>query len=360
MKSTIGRMFEGNFAIPSKFHPLRLDMQKQQIIRKTRSDESLSSVWPVQPSVNGADADRKTLYLVDSAVPYPRTPTKVLGQGGRRSRKRKLKIQGRLLQMIDPSQSGLNLNGVQVLLVDDNRNYRLLGQTLLQQYGATVVLAENGAEALEEVKKGNYDLVLMDIEMPVMDGVSSTREIRQLPGELASIPILAVTSHSLPEEYEAYRAAGINAVVSKPFETRELLEQVMALLPGKTMDVKEGEQEESYLDLSDLWDKARGHTAFVIQMLEIFLEDYPMYLEQLEELLMQEDWEQVKKVAHRMKSPASVIRTEVVLENLRFFEYYDTTSTERETMSRFAALKNASWDVIRDAKRELRELKEKQ
>lgn len=113
------------------------------------------------------------------------------------------------------------LKGCAVLLVEDNKFNSLVARLMLRNAGLEVSLAENGEEAVDAVSKQDFNIILMDIQMPVMDGVSATAAIR---GQLfCDTPIIALTAHALREEKDSYLAAGMNDFLSKPFQEQELL-----------------------------------------------------------------------------------------------------------------------------------------
>ncbi len=113
--------------------------------------------------------------------------------------------------------------GVRLLLVEDAEANQELVCTLLNAVGIEVDVAGNGAEAVEAVKTKAYDMVLMDVHMPVLGGVEATRIIRALGGALAAIPIVALSANVLPEQVEEYRQAGMDAHLGKPINPREML-----------------------------------------------------------------------------------------------------------------------------------------
>jgi CheY-like chemotaxis protein/nitrogen-specific signal transduction histidine kinase/HPt (histidine-containing phosphotransfer) domain-containing protein len=116
--------------------------------------------------------------------------------------------------------------GRSVLLVEDNATNRRVAELFLERAGCEVVLAADGGEALAALKDRRVDLVLMDVQMPVMDGLEATRRIRQeIPGG-ARIPVVGLTANALKEQAEACRAAGMDDVIAKPIE-RERLEAVL-------------------------------------------------------------------------------------------------------------------------------------
>jgi CheY-like chemotaxis protein len=116
--------------------------------------------------------------------------------------------------------------GSRVLVADDNAASRELVRALLRSVGHRVDLATNGAEAVAAVSRGGYDLVLMDVRMPVQDGISATRAIRALDGPVARVPIIALSANILTRQIETYRASGMDDHIGKPIATGELLAKV--------------------------------------------------------------------------------------------------------------------------------------
>ena len=113
------------------------------------------------------------------------------------------------------------IRGAKVLLVEDNDLNQEVATELLRSAGLVVDVAENGQIAVDKVQSANYDIVLMDMQMPVMDGVTATRIIRAMP-QFASLPIVAMTANAMQADREACRAAGMDDHVAKPIEPREL------------------------------------------------------------------------------------------------------------------------------------------
>ncbi|EKO3993959.1 response regulator [Vibrio fluvialis] len=118
------------------------------------------------------------------------------------------------------------LLGLKLLLVEDNSTNRLVATELLSQQGATIVEAESGAEALAALAQQEFSLVLMDVQMPDMDGYETTRRIRQIP-HFADLPILAMTANAMPEDKQACLNAGMNDHIAKPFHIGEVAEKIL-------------------------------------------------------------------------------------------------------------------------------------
>jgi len=125
--------------------------------------------------------------------------------------------------------------GLKVLVVDDNRTNQMVVEAILGVLGCTIYVACDGEEAVRMLRDGlACNIVLMDIQMPVMDGPTATRHIRNLPGPVASIPIIALTANVAPEQQAAYLAAGMDDFVPKPLELKVLLRAIVQAIERQT------------------------------------------------------------------------------------------------------------------------------
>jgi len=115
-----------------------------------------------------------------------------------------------------------------VLYVDDNESNRALVTAILATQRMDCQTADDGAQGLEAARTGDWDLILMDIQMPVMDGVEATRAIRALPGQAGAVPIVALTANTLVAQVATYVAAGMDDVIAKPVDMAELIAKVAA------------------------------------------------------------------------------------------------------------------------------------
>ncbi len=132
-----------------------------------------------------------------------------------------------MIELVGEPESKGKLTGKHILLVDDNKMNVLLAQTVLKKWDMGFDCAYDGKEALELFKKNEYDLILTDIQMPIMGGVELTHEVRY-NGDFSKsrIPILGITAHVLQEDREAYLKAGMNDLVLKPFLEQELIDKI--------------------------------------------------------------------------------------------------------------------------------------
>ena len=122
----------------------------------------------------------------------------------------------------------ISLAGVRILLVEDDRFSTVLAEKLFRMHGALVEVAQDGYEALEILGRSNFDLVFMDIQMPGMDGIETTRAIREgrAGSRMKYVPIIAVTAFAMRGDRERILEAGMDGYVSKPFEVEELLRTI--------------------------------------------------------------------------------------------------------------------------------------
>jgi CheY-like chemotaxis protein len=126
-----------------------------------------------------------------------------------------------------------------ILVVEDNAVNQLVAQGTLEACGYRVDLADNGALALEMLERQYYDLILMDCQMPVLDGYQTTRRLRQLGGPVSDVPVVAMTANAMPGEKEKCLAAGMNDYITKPVNPDEFEAKVRLWLAARQQLRKE-------------------------------------------------------------------------------------------------------------------------
>ena len=122
--------------------------------------------------------------------------------------------------------------GLRILVAEDNGVNQLLTEAYIRKLGHSCDIVANGLEAVHQVQAAPYDLVLMDVQMPEMDGIEATREIRALAAPLARIPVIALTANAMAADREKYLAAGMDDYVSKPFEIEALRDAIARVMPS--------------------------------------------------------------------------------------------------------------------------------
>ncbi|RZL17230.1 MAG: response regulator [Pedobacter sp.] len=124
--------------------------------------------------------------------------------------------------------------GISVLIVEDNAINQLLVLKLLHKHGYETTVAENGKVAIEKYKSHSFDIILMDLQMPEMDGYETTINIRNMDAEKRNVPIVAMTAHTITGDYEKCMAIGINEYISKPFHPDELYQKIQLLVTQRS------------------------------------------------------------------------------------------------------------------------------
>lgn len=212
-----------------------------------------------------------------------------------------------------------SLNKVKLLLVEDNEFNRMVAEDTLKELipDITIDIAVNGQEAVNRVQQEQYDVVLMDIQMPVMDGLTATKTIRNTLAEPAkSVRIIAMTANVLQEDVQEYLSAGMNAYVAKPFHTEELLLKMAAVMEGKTTlnaaNVKSVTAEapvvqlpEVVTDMQFLKQFTSGNEEKMHKYIGMFLENGPRLLANVKNGLETKDFPSIKIAAHSLKPQLS-------------------------------------------------------
>lgn len=195
------------------------------------------------------------------------------------------------------------LQGKKILVTDDNEMNQLVAATILQNFGAEITEAFNGAEAIEKIKSTPFDLVLMDVQMPVMDGIEATKIIRESISK--TLPVIALTAFAINGDNQKCLAAGMNDYLSKPFEESQLLNIISKWL-GKSLNNEKNNtnfssNEETLYDLSKLNEIARNNKVFVDKMINLFIDQIPVAVEEIQAAYLEKNFDAVKRAAHRIK-----------------------------------------------------------
>jgi CheY-like chemotaxis protein/HPt (histidine-containing phosphotransfer) domain-containing protein len=200
---------------------------------------------------------------------------------------------------------------LRLLVVEDNVPNQLVARGILEKMGHAVELAANGVECLESLRRGRFDAVLMDCQMPVMDGYTAARHIREgeIPGANARIPIIALTAYALPSDREKCIAAGMDDYVAKPLR-EEMLAEALARCglgtngtpPAVVVKAAPG------IDLDQL-DRLRALPgrqggSLLPELIAVFLSETPKLLERMAELERMQEQGEFVLLAHRLSGSA--------------------------------------------------------
>lgn len=198
------------------------------------------------------------------------------------------------------------LAGKKILVVDDNEMNRLLATTILANYAAETVEAGNGQESVEYLLDNKVDLVLMDIQMPVMNGFDAARYIRKNISR--DLPMIALTANAIKGDNEKCIEAGMDSYLAKPFKEEALMKMIAGMLKisgavnkQKKVEMATEEPEPVYYDITEIKTISRGNEAFVSKMLKMFVEQIPVFVAEMMQKLEEGEYTTVGEIAHRIK-----------------------------------------------------------
>ncbi|MEZ4385033.1 MAG: PAS domain S-box protein [Nannocystaceae bacterium] len=208
---------------------------------------------------------------------------------------------------VERREEGLGLAGVEplrVLLAEDEEVNRLVAVDMLSRAGHEVTAVSDGAEAIEAARAGAFDVVLMDLEMPRVDGRVAARRIREAERGGARLPIVALTAHTRPGESEGSLAAGMDGHITKPLQTRELvrvlLEIGVATPRRQPAEERRPHEPPAIVDREAVLERLGGDRRLLRRIIELFRENAPSLVRELEEAVARGDARRVKHDAHRL------------------------------------------------------------
>jgi signal transduction histidine kinase/CheY-like chemotaxis protein len=207
-----------------------------------------------------------------------------------------------------------DLTGKNVLIVEDNELNRFLAVTILKKWNANIHIAVNGEEAVKAVSNLEIDIVLMDIQMPVMDGVAAAIAIRSVLK--SNVPIIALTANALESEKEKCWQAGMNEYITKPYNPEFLREKIIFLTENKSTSE---DQNSEHISLDNLSTLMNGSKEQMIRMTKVFLGQIETHFNELKLALNENDLEQITTVTHKLKSSFQLFglnKTGVLLERI--------------------------------------------
>ena len=219
------------------------------------------------------------------------------------------------------------LKGKRVLLVEDVSLNRFLVEEMTLEWGIELEMALDGVEGLKKASDSTYDLILMDIQMPLMDGIQCTRAIRQLPDPgRAAVPIIALSANAFESDRRNYLQAGMNDALSKPFDSTQLMGVLVRNLGAQTEGLKTQHDKEEHLaseltiDLTYLNRVGNGNPAFIKTMLKSFIESVDEITLEMEQMLAKGDRKSIGEAAHKLKFALGVVGVTALKNDVAFLE----------------------------------------
>jgi hypothetical protein len=232
----------------------------------------------------------------------------------------------------------------EILLVEDNKVNQFLGKQLLSKLNCKVTLAGDAKDALKKIQSQPFDLILMDVQLPGMNGYELTRYIRtELAGPLNSIPIIALTAYASEHEMENAFRAGMNDYLTKPFNPSELMAIIRKNIKAEKFEMKG--------ILAHLNQRMGGSIKDVIELAEMILKQVPQLSSKLEKASQQEKWKNLADIAHKLKSTVGLLGDSGLLNSLSNIEEqaHELTDVDQlpEKVSRFASEMQAAMDQLK-------------
>jgi CheY-like chemotaxis protein len=235
-----------------------------------------------------------------------------------------------------PVRNGLGK--LKVLLAEDNEVNQLLARSILQYWGIESKTAVTGHEVLELMDKEDFDVVLMDIQMPEKSGIEAAKDIRNLADlKKRKVPIIALTANALKGEEKKYIAVGMDDYLTKPFKENELYEVISRVLKnegsfGRDLNsettVEESQNksviypdaEQKLYDLSLVTELARGNQDFIQSLTKIFVDTIPPTADQMKVACAETKWDETSKLAHKLKSTIDTMNISSIKDDIRTIE----------------------------------------
>ncbi len=237
-----------------------------------------------------------------------------------------------------------------LLVVEDNLVNQKVAARILEKAGHTVDVVGDGALALEAIGKRAYDMVFMDIQMPVMDGYAATAEIRKMAPEFSELPIIAMTAHAMKGDREKCIASGMDDYIPKPVKPKELLEMVHRWAGTRVIRPSPGKVHypagpDLPVDMKRLKVLTAGDEDFKKEIIDLFLEDTRRHLTLLKGAINVEDSSQVEGTAHSVKGAAANMGAEKVRKLSHDIELMGRDGSFDKALRTFDQLKSAFLEV---------------
>jgi len=219
-------------------------------------------------------------------------------------------------------------SGKRILIVDDNEMNRLVASTVLLNYGCQIMIAENGQMAIDMVDKDNFDLILMDIQMPVLNGYDTTKLLRK--GGFEG-PIIALTASAIIGEREKCIAAGMDDYIAKPIKEDLFITVIDKWMVKGAVETVQPEVEVPLYSLDGLYVISKGREDFVTKMIQMFCDQMPSAVSDLNQALENADLPKISTLAHKLKSTIDhlgIVSIQRVIRDIESLSYENAPVSE--------------------------------
>ncbi len=208
-----------------------------------------------------------------------------------------------------------------ILIAEDNRMNQLLLKYLFQQWGIVFTLAKDGEEAIQLIEKNEYDIVLLDIQMPLIDGFGVVKWIREV--KKITVPVIAMTAHTLSAEIEKGKQSGMTDFLYKPLKEENVITIFNTYIPAIKIAENEEKIEFKYVNKENIMKLFGNNHDIINDLLELFINSYSEDLLKLNQFFKERDMEKIFNIAHNLKTTVSSLKTDsVLLARLKAIEHY--------------------------------------
>jgi CheY-like chemotaxis protein len=257
------------------------------------------------------------------------------------------------------------LANIKVLVVEDIILNQLLMKTLLDDFGFERDIADNGKIAIEKLRTKTYDVILMDLQMPEMNGFDATDYIRNIMN--LDVPIIALTADVTTVDLAKCKAVGMNDYIAKPVDERLLYSKIVGFakkpelqkLSVTEMEVAEEIIVNSCIDLNYLNQRTKSHPKLMMEMISAYLEQTPPLISTMKQSLIEKDWDQLYASVHKMIPSFSIMGMNIDFENMaKKIQEYASTQKQSEGISEMVVqLENICTQACNELRVELNRIK---
>lgn len=256
-----------------------------------------------------------------------------------------------------PQPTDYRLKDKRVLVVEDHAFNRLFIVSVLEEQQAQVWVAENGQQALELFEQHTFDIILMDIQMPVLNGMEATRILRE--EKQVSLPIIAVTANALKGEREKYLNSGFNDYIPKPFDANLLCEKVEQWTGSKSFKstAMERANHEGLYSIDKLENMSGGNEMLSRKLVSVFIKNTSESLDLMEQKLETKEYAEVQKIAHKLKPSFDMMGVDVAYQQaLELEEFSEPDNNLAVFQSHVQELKTIVQQVVKHLREEFTDL----
>jgi PAS domain S-box-containing protein len=234
----------------------------------------------------------------------------------------KIGVEDSLMSLGQKLKEGV-FKGKRVLLVEDNEINRFIAIQSLTYLGFEITEAENGLVAINIIQNNEFDLILMDIQMPVMDGLQATTFIRE--NLYNSTPIIALTANAFKHDIELYLEKGMTDFITKPYDEDDFFSKIEFVMQNSVLSHRFFIP--PLFKLDTVQKMSRGNNDFVLKLLTIFIQTSIKIDESMQECINKNDWKSMNSIAHRVKPSIDQFEIIELKEIIRWLENYDGNQT---------------------------------